>query len=437
MDRVILHSDLNNFYASVECRKRPELRHVPVAVCGDPEARHGIVLAKNQLAKVAGVKTGEAIWQAKQKCPGLVVVPPHMEEYVAVSKEIRAIYGEYTDQVEPFGIDECWLDVGNSCWKFGDGLTIAHEIRNRVKKEMDVTVSVGVSFCKTLAKLGSDLKKPDAVTTLYREEYHRKIDHLPVDSLIFAGRSTRARLNRCGIMTLGQLGAADPAFLKSILGVNGVKLWRCVNGLENDRVLRPWEEETAKSVGHGITCVADLTRDEEIKGVLRALSEDVARRLRRYRLMAQAVAVDLRDNELIRRSYMQNLPFRTQSSRELSDAGFQLYQKNGGTGRPIRSLGIRAIKLVSEDEPEQLTLLSGTGSNPKQERLERTIEKLKERYGSRAVEPAILMQDLKLPAGGHHHVVTLPTGRADIREEGNTMLWQALKENPSTPEYYQ
>ena len=238
MDRVILHSDLNNFYASVECLYNPELQGKPVAVCGSQSSRHGIVLAKNYVAKAMGIKTGEVIWQAKQKCPGLIVVPPNFSLYLKFSRLATEIYRDYTDLIEPFGIDESWLDISSSAGLFGSGEKIAHEIRNRIKEEMGVTVSIGVSFNKVFAKLGSDLKKPDAVTIINQANFRQKIWPLPAKELLYVGRATSKKLDRVGISTIGAIAAAPREFLVNLLGKWGEALWVFANGYDVSIVSR-------------------------------------------------------------------------------------------------------------------------------------------------------------------------------------------------------
>ena len=254
--RKILHSDMNNFYASVECMLNPSLKGYPVAVCGSVEERHGIVLAKNYPAKAYGVATGEAVWQAKEKCPDLIVVPPHYEEYIKYSKLAREIYQRYTNQVEPYGMDECWLDITG--FGVGDPTAVAHEIRNTIKSELGLTVSVGVSFNKIFAKLGSDMKKPDAVTTIPHDTFREKIWSLPASDLLFVGRATKRFLDRFCIRTIGDLANTQPEFLKSHIGVNGLKLWRYANGYDDSPVMKQDYKSPVKSVGHGTTTVEDL-----------------------------------------------------------------------------------------------------------------------------------------------------------------------------------
>ena len=254
MQRVILHCDMNNFYASVECMLNPELKNKPVAVCGSVEERHGIVLAKNYAAKAFGVSTGEAIWQAKQKCQNLVIVEPHYEQYMKFSKLARGIYGRYTDQIEPYGMDECWLDVtGSGC--MGTGFEIADEIRRTVKFELGLTISAGVSFNKIFAKLGSDMKKPDAITCIEADSFQEKIWCLPASDLLGVGRATEKVLSGYGIHTIGELAATSDDFLKCRLGKNGLAIKKYANGLDDSPVMRSDYVSPVKSIGHGITTI--------------------------------------------------------------------------------------------------------------------------------------------------------------------------------------
>lgn len=264
--RAILHSDLNSYYASVEMMLNPSLRGKAVAVCGSTENRHGIALAKSELAKMAGVKTGMVNWEAKRCCPNLIMVQPNFEQYIKYSALARNIYGRYTDQIEPYGMDECWLDItGNS---MGSPLAIAESIRETIKNELGLTVSIGVSFTKIFAKLGSDLKKPDAITCITPESYRKQIWPLPASDLLYVGRATTEKLHKHGIETIGGIAQCDKMLLKSWLGINGIKLWEFANGVDDSRV-RPFDyEPVAKSVGHGITCTADLENNNEVLQVL-------------------------------------------------------------------------------------------------------------------------------------------------------------------------
>ena len=292
--KTILHCDANNFYASVECLDRPDLKNKPVAVCGDAEKRHGIILAKNDIAKKAGVKTAETINSARNKCPDLVLVSPHFEKYVAVSDSIFDIYKQYTDKVEPFGIDEGWLDVTSSSRLFGDGVKIANELRARVKKQIGLTISVGVSFTKIFAKLGSDLKKPDATTLISPQNFKQLIWPLPASEMLMVGGRTYAALLSLGIRTIGDLACADETLLTQKLGVNGAKLRSYANGEEGEDVREYYNGRVHKSIGHSTTMPKDVTSRDECAAVIFALSEMVAARLRKSKSTAAGVSVSLR-----------------------------------------------------------------------------------------------------------------------------------------------
>ena len=325
--RAILHSDMNSFYASVEMMLDPSLRGKAVAVCGSVEDRHGIVLAKSDLAKRAGVKTGMVCWEARQRCPNLVVVPPQYDEYIKYSRLAHEIYYRYTDMVEPFGMDECWLDVTASRYQCGTGREIAEQIRAATREELGLTVSVGVSFNKIFAKLGSDLKKPDAVTEITPENFRDKVWPLDASEMIYVGRATEAKLAKYGIYTIGQVAATPPELLRSWFGVNGLALWRYANGTDQSRVMHKDFVSPVKSVGHGITCTADLENEEEVFKVMLELSQDVGHRLRVHGLTARGVQLWIRANDLSGMQCQCKLPFRTQLPSELTAAGFKLFQE--------------------------------------------------------------------------------------------------------------
>ena len=295
MLRSILHCDMNNFYASVECMLDPALKKYPIAVCGSVEERHGIVLAKNYKAKAFDVKTGDAVWQAKQKCKDLVVVPPHYEEYIKYSKLARSVYERYTDQVEPYGMDECWLDISGTESLFGSPEKVANEIRETMKFELGLTISVGVSFNKIFAKLGSDMKKPDAVTVIPKDTFKEKIWGLPAADLLGVGRATQRVLDSYCIRTIGDLANNDPEFLRRRLGKNGVVLWNYANGNDLSLVAKKDFVSPIKSVGHGITTVADLEKPEQVWPVFLELTQDIGHKLRVHGLSAEGVAIHIRD----------------------------------------------------------------------------------------------------------------------------------------------
>jgi len=401
--RIILHSDLNNFYASVECLYHPEYRGKPLAVLGDPEARHGIVLAKNYEAKSRDVRTGDPKWMAEQKCPGIVFVPPHYELYMKHSRLVRQIYSEYTDQVEPYGLDECWLDVTGSTRLFGSGEEIADKIRKRVKSELGVSVSVGVSFNKIFAKLGSDLKKPDATTVIECDRFKEVVWPLPVKELLYVGRATHNKLKRRGISTIGDLANANPESLKFWLGKMGIVLWQFANGLDTSPVSNIGAKSLIKTVGNSTTAPRDLISDEDIRIILTVLCESVSARLREYGFICRTVQLGIRDNELewIERQGKLEIPNRTAKS--IFELSFALYKKHAN-GKPVRSLSVRACDLEPVDFM-QLSLLPETRRLEKQEELESVVDGLRSRFGHFSVQRGIMLTDRKLsdldPKGEH------------------------------------
>ncbi len=391
MERIILHSDLNNFYASVECLKDPALREVPVAVCGDKEKRHGIVLAKNEKAKAFGVSTGEAIWQAKAKCPNLHIVQPNYRDYMDFSHRARAIYDRYTDKVESLGADECWLDVTGSTRLFGSGEKMAHEIRESIKRELGITASVGVSFNKVFAKLASDMKKPDAVTVLSREDYKEKIWNLPASAMLGVGRKTYTRLCTFGIYTIGQVARYPATFFKSKFGKCGVDIWRAANGLDESEVVSGRDEVLDKSCGHGTTTPEDLTTDAEVWWTILSLCGDIGHRLYLYEKRATGVAISIRDSRLYTKGWQTKLALSTGSPSIIAREAFSLFEKNYKWALPVRSVTVRAIDLVSADTPEQVGLFFDTDHLRKTETLDRAVETIRTRYGADSICRATLL----------------------------------------------
>ena len=410
MDRVILHSDMNNFYASVECMLNMSLRGHPVAVGGDVENRHGIILAKNYEAKKFGIQTGEALWQAKDKCKDLIIVPPHYEQYLKYSKLAREIYSDYTDQIEPYGMDECWLDVTGSVWKYGSGENLANIIRERMKFELGLSVSVGVSFNKIFAKLGSDMKKPDAVTVIPRETFREKIWNLPASDMLGVGRATEKVLTMYGIKTIGDLAKTPPEIIKGRLGKCGVMCIMYANGLDASPVAPMDYEGPIKSVGHGITTRQDLENPAEVWNIMLSLTQDIGRKLRTYEKRAAGVQIDIRDNQLCHRQWQCPLKNRTNSSAIIAQTAFELFNKSYRWNYPIRSLTVRAINLHSANEPEQVDLFGDVDRVDKRERIEAVMEEIKDRFGKYAIMPAALCQvNEKLPTDREVEL-TMPTG---------------------------
>lgn len=404
-ERTILHSDMNCFYASVEMMLDPSLRGKAVAVCGSTENRHGIVLANSELAKKAGVKTGMVNWEARQRCPDLIMVKPQYEQYLKYSELARNIYQRYTDQVEPYGMDECWLDVGGSRSVCGSGMEIAENIRQTVKEELGLTVSIGVSFNKMFAKLGSDMKKPDAITEIRKAEFKEKIWPLPASDLLFVGRATTAKLEQYGITTIGGIANVDPQFLKRLLGVNGLVLWRSASGLDDSPVMHKDFVSPIKSVGHGITCTADLENEDEVWKVMLELSQDIGHRLRIHKLKASGVQISIRSNDLGFRQYQAPLTLTTQSPSIIAHKAIQIFRDNYHWIMPVRAVTVRAINLRPKNEPEQIDLFTDMRQLERLDRLDDCIEDIRRRFGKRAVFQACLLGDLKMPFDNRDKVV--------------------------------
>ena len=388
-ERVILHCDLNCFFASVELLRYPALRDVPVAVCGDPESRHGIVLAKNEAAKQLGVKTAETIWQARQKAPHLITLPPHHGLYREYSRKVNAIYGQYTDLVEPFGIDESWLDITGSMHLFGgDGKAIADQLRERLREELGLTISVGVSFNKIFAKLGSDYKKPDATTVIDRGNWQAIVWPLPVGDLLGVGRSTQKLLRQYGVETIGQLAAFPRQTLETLLGKHGTQLHDYANGLENSPVRPQHEAEPVKSVGNGTTFPRNLTRWEEVRSGLAVLSDSVAGRLRRQGLYCGGVALTIRNAQFRQFSRQVRLDAPTHLQKDIYQTALALARQSWHAPDPIRALTVTALYLTdSADSFQQLDLLDGAAAQreEKQERLEQAMDAIRGKYGKGAI----------------------------------------------------
>lgn len=404
MDRVILHSDLNCFYASVEMMLNPALRGKAVAVCGSTEDMHGIVLAKSELAKRSGVKTGMVNWEARQRCPGLIVVPPQYDQYLKYSALTRAIYARFTNLVEPFGMDECWLDI-TGLPRCGNGVWVAEKIRQMVKEELGLTVSIGVSFNKIFAKLGSDMKKPDAITQITRDCYREKVWPLPVGELLYVGRATEAKLARYGIKTIGDLAACSPDFLQRLLGLNGLAILSYAQGTDTSRVMRQDFVSPVKSIGHGITCNADLENEEEAWKVMLELSQDIGHRLRVHNLVATGVQISVRSGDLSSRQYQCRMEHTSRSPMELAETARTLLRANYTWGCPIRAITVRAINLLPFGQPEQVSMFVDPVRLERRDRLETAIEDLRRRFGKKAVFPATLMGDLKMPDDGRDEVI--------------------------------
>ncbi len=409
MERVILHADMNNCYASIETKLNPKLKGIPLAVCGRREDRHGIVLAKSQEAKVLGVKTGEAIWEAQLKCPNLLIVPPNYDEYLKHSKWARDIYYDYSNQVEPYGIDECWLDVSGSLHLFGKGRDIAEEIRSRIKKELGITVSIGVSFNKIFAKLGSDMKKPDAVTEISRKDFKEKIWNLPVEELLGVGKASKKKLNRLMFFTIGDLARGDPDLIRMKLGINGVYLWNYANGRDYSSVTDRDYRAPVKSVGRGITTTEDLENNLEVYRIFRELSFGVSKALRSYGYLAGGIQISVKNNNLISKQYQKQISYPSLSSTILAEEAYDLFLEKYSWESPIRALTIRAINLIGEKNGSQLSFYEDYSKLIKREKVDDAFFKIRERFGDYSISYAGLMGDIKKPME-RNEIVTLPGG---------------------------
>lgn len=387
----ILHCDANNFYASIECMLDPSLKDKHVAVSGNPDKRHGIILAKNQKAKACGIKTGEVIWEAKRKCPDLVLVPPQYDKYVEYSNKIFDIYCQYTDRVEPFGIDECWLDVSGSMRLFPSAEHIADELRERIKKEIGITISVGVSFNKIFAKLGSDMKKPDATTVIDEDNYKDKVWRLDVSDLLMIGRHTAQKLKAIGINTIGDLANADPKILLDKFGVNGRKMYENANGINDEPVRLYYDKHVPKSIGNSTTLPKDLTTRAEAKAVIMALCEMVGVRLRRHNFLAGGLHLGIRFNDLSFAGKQIKLPVKINSANSLCDYAMKIYDTLE-LSAPIRLLSVTTFDLNLGSENVQLSMLDDMEKSDKLSRLDKSLDAIRNKYGYDALKSASLME---------------------------------------------
>ena len=394
--RVILHSDCNGFFASVECLYNPDIRQKPVAVCGSADKRHGIVLAKNEIAKKYKIQTGEAIWQAKQKCPNLVVTEPHYDKYIRFSEMAGRIYKDYTDLIEPFGLDESWLDVTASVENFSQGKQIADEIRRRIKYELGITVSIGVSFNKIFAKLGSDYKKPDAVTVITPENYKDIIYPLPAKDLLGVGRATSKKLKTLGLYTIGDIALAPREILHAHLGKFGNHLHRFATGQDFSPVKPLGYTSFPKSIGNSTTPSRDMKTHEDAAIVLTVLCDSVCRRAREQKLSAHTVGLSIRDRDLCIINRQVKLTRSTNLNSEITACALKLLKENYNFIKPIRSIGVSLSDFVLDNCAQQTSLFVNEQKREKLEKLDHSIDTLKQRFGSFCVRPASLLRDKEL-----------------------------------------
>lgn len=397
-DRVILHCDCNSFFASVETALNPEYKNVPMAVCGSESDRHGIVLAKNELAKKYGIKTAETVYSARKKCPSLVIAHPHYDEYTKYSRMVNDIYSRYTDMIEPFGIDESWLDVTASKKLFGDGPEIAERIRREVKEEIGITISVGVSFNKVFAKLGSDYKKPDAITVISRDDMERIVYPLPVSDLLFVGKKTDDQLRIMGVKTIGDLAKIPREVLIARFGKLGDQLYKNSRGLDDSPVARVDEHEDQKSIGFGFTFRHDLVSREECKIAINYLSDEVARRLRTSEMVCNTVQLSIKDEFLNVIQRQRGLKHPSDIAHDISSLAYDILVSEWSESKPIRMLTVTAQNLTrSEFSADQIDIFApqDDARREKDKKQERTVDKIRQKYGSGSITNcAILTTDI-------------------------------------------
>lgn len=385
MDRTILHCDCNSFFASCEITLDPKLKDVPMAVCGNPENRHGIILAKNDLAKKFNVQTAETIYKAKQKCPGLILVSPHYKLYEEFSVKCNNIYKEYTDLVEPFGIDESWLDVTASRLLFGDGKKIADEIRARFREELGLTCSVGVSFNKAIAKLGSDYKKPDATTVISRDNFERIVHPLPVSALLFAGKNSTDALKKLNIFTIGDLANANRTTISKHLGKSGEMLYDYSVGIDDSPVQSIYTVTEQKSISNGRTFKRDLKTDDDIKRGVMLVAEELSLRMRHNHVKATNISVNIKYSDFTSKGKQHQLDFSTNLVKDITSVAVDLIYAIYN-GKPIRLITISGTNLIPDTESfQQINFFSDTQGHEKQQRVEDAIYKIRTKFGKNAV----------------------------------------------------
>ena len=385
---------MNSFFASVELIEHPELKEKPVAVCGDPDSRHGIILAKNEPAKAFGIVTAETVSQARRKCPGLILLPPHHDKYRHYSRLINAVYSQYTDMVEPFSIDESWLDVTASVKLFGSGRDIADRIRERVRSELGLTLSAGVSYNKIFAKMGSEYKKPDATTEITRENYKRLLWPQPVENMFFVGFATAQKLRSAGISTIGDLASASDIRLESLLGKQGPLLIKYASGRDDNPVSLSGERDRIKSVGNGITFSRDLKSAEDALTAVTSLSDTVAGRLRKYGFKAKGVKVDIKDASFKSISRQKQLVKPTHLSSDIKQAAMELISSSWRFPDPIRLITVTAINLTDGEEGEQLSFFgngyssdseSAAAAEEKSDSIEKAMDDIRRKFGDSSI----------------------------------------------------
>lgn len=388
--RSILHCDLNGFFASVECLKRPELKNVPMAVCGDPKTRHGVILAKNELAKKYGIYTPETVYSAKKKCPHLVLVSPHHEEYRKYSKLVNQIYLKYTDRVEPFSIDESFLDITESLDLFGSAYHIAYQIKEEVKQTLGLTISVGVSFNKIFAKLGSDMKKPDAITVIDEKHYQEILYPLPIETMLFVGKATASTLRKMRIETIGDLARCDVHRLVKKIGKLGLELYEYANGRDDREVKLFTDKREAKSISRGITFQSDIQDSNILIEKMGVLVEDIAKNLRKQDYKASSVALILKFSDFSVISRQRKI-FKTDSYHEILKVAIDLFHENYYAEKPVRKLTLGVGNLENKKDNIQLDLFELQSFKQKDEKQKKmaqamhVMDQMNEKYGNHKI----------------------------------------------------
>lgn len=397
MDRIIIHSDMNSCYASIECSLNPELKGKAMAVGGNEASRHGIILAKSEEAKKFGVKTAEPLWQARQKCPGLIIVEPHYDIYKEYSRRAHDIYSRFTDRIEPMGLDEVWCDLTGSITLFGSAYNIIREIMESFKKELDITVSIGLSYNKIFAKLGSDLAGRDEFFEITKDNYKEKVWGLPASALFGVGRKTAAKLEDYGVSTVGDLASCSTEWLCKVFGVCGRDMWLSANGLNTDAVAPDGYTAKSKSIGHGVTCKSDLENNEEVWKVFLSLSQNVSKRLRKEKLFATGVQIGVRDVRLETKQFQCPLDCSTQSAFEIAKTATELFISNYMWERKVRAVTVRAINLTETPGFQQLNFYDDYSRNQKQKSIDDTVMCLREKFGEDVIFNCCLMNEDKIP----------------------------------------
>ena len=394
MERIILHSDMNNFFASVECLHNPSLREKPMAVCGDPAARHGIVMAKNDLAKSRGVLTGESMFSAKKKCPELVTLKPNYPIYLECAKKARAIYSDYSQKIVPYGMDEAWIDLSGIVENIEQGTKIADEIRQRLHDEIGITASIGVSFNLIFSKLGSDYKKPNATTTFSKENYKQYIWKLPAFDLLFVGRSTRHKLYTHGIISIGDLAQADPFMLTNLLGKLGYMLWQFANGDDSGFNPETKGDEAIKSIGNTITPPRDMKTSDDVEILLYILSGTVASRLKRHNFKAQTICLMIKDSLFNTMTRQRKINIPTQNRMAIYNESLEIFKHAYNWTNPVRSISVRVDNLISTTD-EQLSLTAEI--EPELDEKSKHIKELiEQRFGNVNIEKGAMLRDLEI-----------------------------------------